>query len=74
MNGQGAPMVDNRSIDPLALAMNTDASRLGNLSTSLSSASNTAGVGGHFLGANGLRAAFSTSALANGCRDVKVDQ
>jgi hypothetical protein len=42
-NGQEAPMVDSRSMEPLALAMNTDASRLGNLSTSLSSASNTDG-------------------------------
>jgi hypothetical protein len=65
MNGQGAPMVDNRSIDPLALAMNTDASRLGNRSASLPNAANTAGVGGHFLGANDLRAAFSTSAHPN---------
>lgn len=53
-------------MEPLVLAMNTDGSGLANRSASLPNAANTAGVGGHFLGANSFRAAFSTPAQVQG--------
>ncbi len=66
MNGQGLPIEETRSMAPETLAINASTSISGKRSDNLDRAAYTPGVGGHFLGAKGLREAFSTSDLLHG--------